>query len=1064
VINKTKILKDAQKYLAKSQWDKAIIEYEKLLADAHGDANLHNTIGDLYIKRNNSDKAIESFKKAAEIFNKSGFTLKSIALYKKVLNIKPDQVDIMLLLGKLNADRGMVGNANESYLAAASYFTKEGQRIRAVEIYKTLCDLNPDNLSLAQKLADLYMSEGLEKEGISKFIELAEKKAHQDDVAGARELLEKVASKGSDRFEYSRVLALLDLKAGRIPESVKRLEEVHKADPGDKRVLALLAEAYYRSDRYQDAVSAYRGLLHSEPGNRLYRFNVMNLLLKSGDYDAAWVECKHIIAADIAKKEYKEAEKIAKEFIGHRQESVEAREALVEIYSKSGQAQDAETVAQELERIKSASIKIEPELAVSETEPEPPISEPEPLPVMAEEPPAPPAESEPEPAPPEVPEEVFSGAAGMDDDFASIDGMPEDHTEQPSAGYDLNEVMKQFESDDTLGDISGLSGEDDNAIEIPDDDFGGLEDLGIFEITKGTEEASGQLDIVTDAGDGLSDDAEAPEAAVSEPNLSDMLREADVFIRRGQTGKAMDLIRSIEDSFAENPEVINKKLEVYKSLGDIDGFIDTSIELAGIYVKKGMVEDAQKVVSKAYSMDPDDERLREFLGLPSAEDEVQPVEEDVADGAGMAAEPPEREPEAEPQAEPALVDMEFSDIEVPSLKTELALDAEPALDELEAVAGMDIPTLDLEPLPDIEPALDELDLEEVSGLEASHLDILMDDISATSMAPGSVHYVEELAEADFYAQQGLPDEAVNIYERLLSVNPDDQETRAKFESLKGVLYTLKGPEIVLTPVAREEETQAGPPVEPETEEYEDLTIDDEIDMAFSEMNEEADTPESTVEAKAEYPGPATAVDVPAQEAEEFFDLGAELREELTASDEAVPEEHADAFVDSHLEEIFQEFKKGVEEQLNKEDYETHYNLGIAYKEMGMLDEAVSEFELAGKDPSRVLECASMQGLCHVEKGDYDAAIELFRKGLNIKGRDKGEYLGLRYDLACAFELKGDIASAQAMISEIIREDGGFRDVKDRLQRLNKALLDSGTAPAAKPAGTSSPKKNKVSYL
>ena len=284
MINKSKILKDVQKFIAKSQWDKAIIEYEKILAESPNDANTFNTVGDLCLKRNDTEKAIESFKKAAEIFNKTGFTLKAIALYKKVLNIKPDQVDVFLLMGKLNAERGMVGNANENYLAAASYFTKQGQKSKAIDIYKTLCELNPDNFSLAQKLAELYLGEGFEREGINKCIELAEKKFDQGDTAGAREFLDKVRDKASDGFEFIRVRALIDLKDNRLHEAISRLEELNRLDPNDVRILTSLGEAYLRSGRYEDSREIYKTLQEKDPQNILYRHHLIGTGPEDGEF------------------------------------------------------------------------------------------------------------------------------------------------------------------------------------------------------------------------------------------------------------------------------------------------------------------------------------------------------------------------------------------------------------------------------------------------------------------------------------------------------------------------------------------------------------------------------------------------------------------------------------------------------------------------------------------------------------------------------------------------------------------------------------------------------------
>ena len=77
------------------------------------------------------------------------------------------------------------------------------------------------------------------------------------------------------------------------------------------------------------------------------------------------------------------------------------------------------------------------------------------------------------------------------------------------------------------------------------------------------------------------------------------------------------------------------------------------------------------------------------------------------------------------------------------------------------------------------------------------------------------------------------------------------------------------------------------------------------------------------------------------------------------------------------------FKKGVAEHLSPTDYDTHFNLGIAYREMGLLDEAIGEFQLASKDPKRAVECASMLGLCFLEKGMPQLAIKWYRKGLEM---------------------------------------------------------------------------------
>ena len=118
--------------------------------------------------------------------------------------------------------------------------------------------------------------------------------------------------------------------------------------------------------------------------------------------------------------------------------------------------------------------------------------------------------------------------------------------------------------------------------------------------------------------------------------------------------------------------------------------------------------------------------------------------------------------------------------------------------------------------------------------------------------------------------------------------------------------------------------------------------------------------------------------------QKFFNLAEELEKEL--ADEAIAEESAEISApqgEVSLEDIFREFKKGVEQQLSAEDYETHYNLGIAYKEMGLLDDALHEFEVAlsGKGRKKEIDCLTMIGVCHLEKGEPAAAVEAYQRAL-----------------------------------------------------------------------------------
>jgi tetratricopeptide (TPR) repeat protein len=172
-----------------------------------------------------------------------------------------------------------------------------------------------------------------------------------------------------------------------------------------------------------------------------------------------------------------------------------------------------------------------------------------------------------------------------------------------------------------------------------------------------------------------------------------------------------------------------------------------------------------------------------------------------------------------------------------------------------------------------------------------------------------------------------------------------------------------------------------------------------------------------------------------------LDLSAELGELFGAQDavEEVPAAGSTDLGDAGLADIFKEFKKGVDKQLGKEDYDTRYNLGIAYKEMGLLDEAIAEFQLAAKDAARLLECSSMLGICFMEKGMPKLAVKWFEKGLLAPGRSEEEYAGLRYDLAMAYEADGEIDKALSLFTDLYGQDANFRDVAAKVRELRGAV-------------------------
>jgi tetratricopeptide (TPR) repeat protein len=133
-----------------------------------------------------------------------------------------------------------------------------------------------------------------------------------------------------------------------------------------------------------------------------------------------------------------------------------------------------------------------------------------------------------------------------------------------------------------------------------------------------------------------------------------------------------------------------------------------------------------------------------------------------------------------------------------------------------------------------------------------------------------------------------------------------------------------------------------------------------------------------------------------------------------------------------VDELFAAFREGVENQVRGDDYDTHYNLGIAYKEMMLMEPAMEEFKKAMADPERTLECCSMLSICEMEQGNLDSAAEWLRQGIHAPGFPPEDSVGLRYDLGELLTQMGQASEARAEYQTVYEIDPEYRDVAARL--------------------------------
>jgi tetratricopeptide (TPR) repeat protein len=178
------------------------------------------------------------------------------------------------------------------------------------------------------------------------------------------------------------------------------------------------------------------------------------------------------------------------------------------------------------------------------------------------------------------------------------------------------------------------------------------------------------------------------------------------------------------------------------------------------------------------------------------------------------------------------------------------------------------------------------------------------------------------------------------------------------------------------------------------------------------------------------------------------DRSMDIAASLAALDEidAVPQpqfQDGDDLDQISVDSVFAQFKAGVAAQISESDAATHYDLGVAYKEMGLHTDAINEFDLAARDPNRECVCQSMIGTIYLQLGDVDSAIDAFIRGLHASIKTREQELALTYEIGDCYQGRNAPDQALYYFQRVARIDPGYDDprgsVMERIRRLEPSL-------------------------
>jgi tetratricopeptide (TPR) repeat protein len=349
---KAKVLKAAEKFLSQGKIEAAIKEYRQIVENDENDFTTLNMLGDLCVRAGKKDEAIICFMRIAEHYRDKEFTLKAIAMYKKVERLKPRDPEIAENLAVLYAAQGLIVDARAQYLIVADAYTRVGKTKQALEVLRKIADLDPQNVDIRLKLAGGYVKEGLHAEATTAFKEAGTRLLE----VGAFERALEAYSRALELRPYDEQalagMVSAHTSVGTADEAAELLEKTVAERPEEIELVSMLAGAYIAAEDAKGAERATGMLMNLDASNYTRFIPVAQLYLKADEINEAARILTNIVEPMLAGREENELLELVNEMLARNPEHVEALRLLVRIHWWQ---RDMEKLRAALERLAEAA-------------------------------------------------------------------------------------------------------------------------------------------------------------------------------------------------------------------------------------------------------------------------------------------------------------------------------------------------------------------------------------------------------------------------------------------------------------------------------------------------------------------------------------------------------------------------------------------------------------------------------------------------------------------------------------------------------------------------------------
>jgi lipopolysaccharide biosynthesis regulator YciM len=497
-----------------------------------------------------------------------------------------------------------------------------------------------------------------------------------------------------------------------------------------------------------------------------------------------------------------------------------------------------------------------------------------------------------------------------------------------------------------------------------------------------------------------------------DPRIEEALENASVFARYGLIDKALEEIDGVLESAPNNVNLLKRAYEIAKQDRPLRA-VQIAETLAGLLRERGDQEAAAQFAVFARELQaPDESPGSGALGLGADSSHFQ-----LPAGSGRGESTPADQPHPDWTSTPDVS-------QGPEQNTETSIAA-----PVTAISQIDLTG-------------------EVEALASVNSGKMIEEATATPNA-----FAEEQAEIEFYLEYGFFAEAQQAVALLaqrfpghpglpaLEMRVEEAAQAAPVIQEEPAPPTEMKPALVDTAPGQETEP-AAPPVLPQA-----MDVESTPGELPKQVESSASRPEVAEAQVASFPDlQALLMDLTGEAAVEEAGSGPAMISLLRQETPAKPNRQVPQRPAASINQILQDLSSDLAVAESPDSPEKHYNLGLAFREMELIDEAIGEFQkvvrrsVKGNLPPRFLEACSLLASCFMQKGMASIAVKWYQRALDVPGVEGDARLALNYNLADALDLAGQKQLALERFMEVYSENIDYRDVADRLRVIQQNLV------------------------